>query len=72
MGRGDRPRTMGKTRCSHGRAKRMCVQCTPCPHGRLKYNCAACNPCPHGKVKRKCPACKQEPFTIRDTFGLDK
>lgn len=50
----------------------MCVQCTPCPHGRLKYNCAACNPCPHGKVKRKRPACKHEPFTIRDTFGLDK
>ena len=63
---------MGRKRCSHGGLKYNCVQCTPCPHGRLKYNCAACNPCPHGKVKRKRPACKHEPFTIRDTFGLDK
>ena len=66
-------RTMGKKRCSHGKVKRSCVECTPCPHGNLKSSCAkckpcpngkakrnsaVCTPCPHGRVKRNCMACK--------------
>ena len=52
-----RPRAMGKKRCSHGREKYKCVQCTPCPHGKVKYYCAACNTCAHGKLKSDCAAC---------------
>ena len=48
----------GRKRCSHGKEKHLCAECSPCPHGKLKYSCVDCNPCPHGKRKRNCADCK--------------
>ena len=45
-------------RCSHGKRKNNCADCTGCSHGKVKYDCADCRGCPHGKVKRKCSECR--------------
>jgi hypothetical protein len=69
--------------CPHGKLKRFCVDCNPCPHGKNKYRCATCKaaragqPAPPRKRKRDPeiklePEIKQEPFTIRGYFGLDR
>ena len=47
-----------RKRCSHGKVKYDCADCSGCPHGKVKRRCADCNPCPHGKVKYVCKACK--------------
>jgi hypothetical protein len=52
---------MGGKRCSHGKEKYRCVQCSPCPHSKVKNDCAECNPCPHGKLKRDCAECNPCP-----------
>ena len=56
---------MGAKRCSHGKEKRSCAECTPCPHGKVKYYCVECNPCPHGKVKYVCAKCTPCPHGKR-------
>ena len=52
---------MGRKRCSRGKEKSRCVECTPCPHGKVNIFCAECNPCPHGKVKYDCAECNPCP-----------
>jgi hypothetical protein len=56
--RGDRTVIIGGKRCSHGKRKDKCAQCSPCPHGKRKDRCAQCSPCLHGKLKDSCAACK--------------
>ena len=62
--------------CPHGRLKGHCADCNPCPHGKNKYKCAACKAAREGKSAppevKPDPEIKQEPFTIRGYFGLDK
>ena len=55
--RGGRARIMGMKRCSHGKEKRNCMQCSPCSHGKVKRSCAKFNPCPHCKRKDACAEC---------------
>ena len=67
--RGDRTVIIGGKRCSHGKRKDKCAQCSPCPHGKLKDSCAACKaaraaPPSAKRVKREpesSPEIKQEP-----------
>ena len=37
---------MGAKRCSHGKEKRSCVECSPCPHGKVKRHCVEFVGCP--------------------------
>ena len=62
--------------CPHGELKNRCKDCHICPHGKWKHSCAACKSAraeqPVAPEVKPDPEVKQEPFTIRGHFGLDK
>ena len=55
--------TQKKSKCVHGRVKRLCKDCGGsgiCSHGRQKNTCKECGGpgiCPHGRVKSRCKEC---------------
>ena len=70
----ERRYSFGRARARGARSREAMAGRKRCSHGKLKYKCSACKSAraerpiaPEVKLE---PGVKQEPFTIRDTFGI--